>query len=587
MKVFGRIKSTLWNIQKSIKRFPITIGISTILAIFLIYLNESHLAWETKEKLDQITLVLGLGIPLSLFISLGIERFFEKNKLVSTILYCVGAGFLLLYYFIFLEDNNTAEISRYIGTMIFCILGFLYISRIGKNKDYEYYIMDIYYSFVLTFVYSFVLYFGLSAIFFTIDQLFDANVPVELYYYMFLIVFFIFAISLFLSKLPYVDTQYEEIEYGKPLTILLTYIVIPLITIYTIILYIYFGKILLTRIWPRGLVSHLVLWYSTISVGVIFLITPILDENKIANTFKTFFPKIIIPIILMMYISIYQRVNQYGITENRYYLIVLGLWVLGIMIYFAVKKPLKNIVIPISLSVIMLNSVYGPFSSFAISKYSQNKRFENILKRNHMISNGNIVLSPDITKDDKKEINNILSYFNTNHSIQDIKVLPKDFSFDKMENVFGFKYNAYMPYENNRYFYFGIYGNREPIDIKGFDYYINIEYWNEDKIETGGLTLQFNKTKNVLTISKDDRIILEQGIMEFVKDIYNKQASKEEDKEKSMVSYKDTTYNVSIRDSIDNIDLKFIFTNISGRIDDQDLLEIDNVEFILLISNKQ
>ena len=75
--------------------------------------------------------------------------------------------------------------------------------------------------------------------------------------------------------------------------------------------------------------------------------------------------------------------------------------------------------------------------------------------------------------------------------------------------------------------------------------------------------------------------------MEFVKDIYNKQASREEDKEKSMVSYKDTTYNVSIRDSIDNIDLKFIFTNISGRIDDQDLLEIDNVEFILLISNKQ
>ena len=43
MKILERVKSTLWSMEKSIKRFPITIGISTILAIFLIYLNESYL----------------------------------------------------------------------------------------------------------------------------------------------------------------------------------------------------------------------------------------------------------------------------------------------------------------------------------------------------------------------------------------------------------------------------------------------------------------------------------------------------------------------------------------------------------------
>ena len=587
MKKIGRIKSTLWDIQKSIERFPITIGISMILTILLIYLNESYLVGKTMENLEKISLVLGLGIPLSLFIELSIERFFEKNKLISSILYCVGAGFLVLYYFIFLDhNNNTVEMSRYIGTMIFCILGFLYISRIGRNKDYEYYIMDIYSDFALTFIYSFVLYFGISAIFFTIDQLFDVNIEGKLYYYMFLIVFFIFAISLFLSKLPYTDTKYEKIEYGKPLRILLTYIVIPLITIYTIILYVYFGKILISRIWPRGLVSHLVLWYSTISVGVIFLITPILGENKIANTFKTFFPKIIIPIILMMYMSIYQRVDQYGITENRYYLIVLGLWVLGIMIYFSVKKPLKNIVIPISLSIIILNSVYGPLSGFAISKYSQNKRLENILEKNNMISNGKIVSNPNISKEDKREISNIISYFNTNHKIENIKALPKEFNLDKMEDTFGFKYTPHIYYENNRYFYFGTYGNREPINIQGFDYYVIMEYWNEDKIEIGELSLQYNKAANTLTVYKGDRIILEQGITEFVEDIYNKQESKEENKERPMVSYEDTTYNISIRNDMDSLDLKFIFTNISGKINEADIIEIDNLEFILLISDK-
>ena len=584
MKILERVKSTLWSMEKSIKRFPITIGISTILAIFLIYLNESYLIGETMENLSKLSLVLGLGISLSLCIGLVIERFFEKNKLISLALYFIGAGFLLLYYFVFLDNNNTIGMSRYLGTILFCILGFLYILKIGRDRDYEYYVMDIYSSFALTFVYSFVLYFGLSAIFFTIDRLFDANIQGKLYYYMLLIVFFIFAISLFLSKLPYTDTKYEKVEYEKSLKILLTYIVIPLITIYTGILYVYFGKILVTRVWPRGLVSHLVLWYSTISVGVIFLITPILEENKIAKMFKVLFPKIILPIIVMMYMSIYQRVHQYGITENRYYLIVLGLWVLGIMVYFSVKKPLKNIIIPISLSVIMLNSVYGPFSSFSISKYSQNKRLENILEKNNMISNGEIVPNLDISKEDKGEISNIISYFNMRHGVEDIKILPRDFSLDEMENIFGFEYNPYTPYTDNGYAYFGIYANREPVDIKGYDYYVNIDYWNENKVEVGELTLQYDKAREVLTISRNDKIILEQGIIEFVEDIYNKQESKEIDK--SMVSYEDTTYNVSMRNDIDSIDLKFIFTNINGKIGNQNILEIDNLEFILLISDK-
>lgn len=589
MKFFDRIKSTLVSIRKSVRRFPVTVAISTILAILLIYTNESQLTGNSHETLVKINLTVGLGIPLSLCIGLLIERFFKKDKLKTVFLYVIGIGFLVLYYFLFFKTiYGIVTASRYFATMLFFILSFLYIPRIGRENNYEYHLMDIWSSFALTFVYSFVLYFGIAAIFFTIDQLFDVNIKGELYYYMFLIVSLIFAVSLFLSKLPSIEEEYDWVEYTKSLKILLIYIVIPLITVYTAILYVYFGKILVTREWPRGLVSHLVLWYSTLSVGVIFLITPILDENKVAKLFKVLFPKIILPVLFMMFMSIYQRISQYGVTENRYYVVALGLWVLGIMLYFSFKKSLRNIIIPISLSLVILNSVYGPLSSFAISKYSQNKRFENLLVKNNMLSNGEIVKDGEISSEDKREISNIISYFNQNHKLRDIKVLPKDFDLDKMETVMGFKYEPYYsrPYEENRYFYYGTQNAEDAVDIKGYDYYIHMNSWNENKREVDGLAVQYNRVKNTLVVSKDDKVVLEQEMIAFVKDIYEKQQTKLPNENKNMMDYKDMTYEIDFLGIEENMNLKFIFNEINGRVDENNNMIIENVDFILLISNK-
>ena len=166
-----------------------------------------------------------------------------------------------------------------------------------------------------------------------------------------------------------------------------------------------------------------------------------METDKISRYFKTLFPKLVLPILLMMFLSIGQRINQYGVTENRYYVLVFGIWIALIMIYFSIKKPLKNLIIPISLSLVVLNSVIGPLSSYSISKYSQNKRLEDILNSNSMISGNNIVRKADISDEDKTQISNIIYYFDNKHSLDDVKVLPNDFDTENMVAVFGFEYN--------------------------------------------------------------------------------------------------------------------------------------------------
>ncbi len=585
MKKVDRIKSTIMSIRRSIKRFPVTIVISSILSILLIYLNESNLKGDSKDTLIKINLILGLGILLSLIIGLALERW-KKNKRTNFVIYILGAILLGIFYFLFLNKLDEILAARYISTILSMFLIVLFIQRINKDEDYEYYLMDIFSEISLTIIYSIVLYIGISGILFTIDNLFDVNIRWELYLYMFIVVVFVFAVSLFLSKFPEEDRKYRDNYYTSALRVLLTYIVIPLISIYTAILYVYFGKILITREWPRGLVSHLVLWYSTVSVGVLFLISPILKTDKISNAFKKIFPKAILPILLMMFLSIGQRISQYGLTENRYYVVVLGIWVLLMMIYFSFMKKLKNIIIPISLSAILIFSVYGPLSSFSVSKYSQNKRFEKILMQNEMISSGKIISNGDISKDDKEEINNIISYFSRHHTLKDIKLFPEDIDIGDLENLMGFKYEPYnrYGYRDERYIFYGIERSNIPIEIKEYDYYVELSSWNEESLEIEGIGLNYNRYTNKLNLVLDDEKI-EIDMVEYIQKVYDRQSEKDIDmntKDRS-IPIEAMSFERLIESKDKDIMLKFIFTNINGRLDLDDRVILEGTDFILLI----
>ena len=584
MKLLNRFKSILLGIRQSLRRFPITIGISTILAISLIYFHENRLIISAlvREDLMRFNMVLGMALLLSLCLDLLKENFYKNDKFKTLISYLLGAGILVFYYLFLLKDFQFVSITRYVGIIIFLILVYFFVPVIGNNdKNYEYRVIEIFGNFFETVIYSLVLLLGIFAIFFTIDNLFDVDIDSKYYYYVFLILFFMFAVSFFLSKQPKDGEFFDEKQYSQSMRILLTYIVIPLITIYTIILYAYFAKILITWEWPKGLVSHLVIWYTALSIGVIFLITPLIETDKISRYFKGLFPKLVLPILLMMFLSIGQRIFQYGITENRYYILVLGIWITLIMIYFSVKKQLKNIIIPISLSILVLNSVIGPFSSYSISKYSQNRRLNAILNRNLMISGDTIIRNKNVSKDDKREINNIIHYFINNHSLDDVKVLSDNFKTADMEDVFGFEYepNIYGISENNIYFYYGTDLSAESIDIQGYEHFVQLYSWDEKDMVIENLKIDRSLGSRIVTLVRNEEKVMIIDIDNIALEIVDG-LDPSFDEGKSQRTPKEMSYEVEEN----TVRLKIIFTNISGNKDDSNI-QIDNIEYILLIDD--
>jgi len=283
------------------------------------------------------------------------------------------------------------ETTRYIGLIMVFLLGFLFIPYRDKDDNFEMYVIKILGRFFTTVVYSVVLYLGLVAILFTVNYLLEIRVEPEFYYYTWLIVVGVFAQCFFLGGIPSKGEIITVKQYPKGLKVLMLYIIMPLISIYTVILYIYFGKIIVTMKWPEGLVSHLVLWYGVISVGTLFLISSMINNSGWVKKYTNIFPKVILPLIIMMFISMGIRVNAYGITENRYFVLALGIWVFGVMLYYSLSKRRKNIILPISLAIITFISICGPLSSYSLSKYSQNIRFEKIITRNNMVENGKVI----------------------------------------------------------------------------------------------------------------------------------------------------------------------------------------------------
>lgn len=584
MKAVNVLKNITLGLFRSLKRFPVTILLSTSVVVTLIVMSEMRSSLSTKamENFARVAMVLALGIPLSLCIKVFFERKENENSFKLIASYAVGALAIILYYFFLLDNLSMVNTTRYIGISLALYLCFLYIPYLPKREHFEMYVIKLFTGFFIAVIYSIVLYLGLSAILFTVNKLLEIHIAGKVYYYTWLLVVFVFALTYFLSEVPSNKDIITPESYPKLFRVLILYIVMPLLAVYTAILYIYFGKIIITTRWPVGIVSHLVLWYSVIVAIVIFFINPIKEQNSWANKFSKWFPRIIIPLLFMMFASIGIRINAYGVTESRYFVVILGLWSLGVMLYFGIKKEHRNIALPVTLSIIAIISVIGPLSSFSISKMSQNNRLEKILMRNNMLKDGKIQKAPsNIPEKDKVEISRILQYFNSRHSLKDVNYLPDNFKIEDTNKVFGFNFDQGNGLNEVIYFNYTSDPNEKFISVSGYDYMLDSRgLHNNASISSQDVNVYYDRSNLELTINLKGKELYTWGLKSLTSNLVEKYGMTEKQK---VIPLEEMTF----VNEMGNVKIKLIFTNISGTKDiSTGTPKIEFAEFYLLIKLK-
>lgn len=582
MRYTEKLKNVVVSLYMSIRRFPVTLLFSTCAAIMLTIISEMSFSGDTDliSTLRRITMVLFLGVFLSLCIKFFHETYQNADIHKLVIYYIAGALAMAAYYLFFLKDMSMVSTSRYAAVCIALTAGFFAIPNLGRKQYFEIYTINIFKRFFITVIYTGVLYAGLSAIYFTVDKLLSVHVTGKVYYYTFLYVTCVFALSYFLAGVPKKGSTQEEGSYPKPLKILLLYIVMPLISAYTLILYIYFIKIIITGKWPVGMVSNLVLWYSIISAAVMFFITPIEKQGGWAKVFFTWLPRIILPLLVMMFVSIGIRINAYGVTEPRYYVILLGIWASGIMVYYWFFRGNRNIVLPVSIAIIALLSVFGPLSSYSVSMYSQNARFQKLLIKNKMLSDGKLLAATSgISRNDRADITSILYYFMSSHSLKEVKYLPDNFKIDDMQNTFGFAPESNIVQPGG---YFTLTADRSGnvIDISGYQYMLDMPALYGKTGASGDINAVYDQEGQTISIRYKGALIYTKKINVLVEELVQKYNGSQKG---SAVPIEEMTFT----DENATVAVKFIFLNISGSKDSNTgETRVNGMDFYVLLRIK-
>lgn len=563
MKIKENFKRLFPDMKKGIERFPVT----TIFCLLLFVINfvaieKSMGDIEFFNNLDKTIIdwvpYFIIAIPFSAFIELIREKYFEnKSKLifriVNFLLICI---FLIIFKQIF-PRFFISEMVNLIATGIIFYMLFYLIPIIYRKENKEKYLQTVVESQINTILFSIILFLGLCAIFGAIDLLL-INISNTFYTHSFNFSAVIFGVIFFISRLKGKDETLENYSVSKIDEILICYILIPLIFMYTTVLYLYFIKTLVLLKIPNGVVSHLVLWYTTFSVFVLIIATPIIKNNKLARFYKKYFPMISIPLIFLAFFSIFERISQYGITESRYLIVILCTWLLFNMIMFIIKNDVKLVLISYILAVLI--AIFSPFNMKKISENSQSKRLERLLQKNGFVQNGKLIKNDKATDSTKRDISSVIDYFLYDRIFGEkkLKLLGKNYkNYEELSNLKK-ELNVQEQWEysqkSNNGFVSYVSLKKEDItfrDIKNYDYYlekISIDVQNDysdSNINKNNFNIKIDKKNNILKVNKNDgNEILNVEMEKISYEVYNKFKNKIENRNENGVKLEenDLTY---------------------------------------------
>ena len=607
-KIRENVKKLLLHFKSGFERFPITIILTFLHFITGVYIAEIR-SFESDYFIEINLLLFGSVFITAMFEMVREKYFYKKNRwLVRGIYSLITLVISIIFYVEYLRTNDYYNIYYFTLIPISIIL-FLLIP-ILKKENKEKYLQSVFSSFIITGIFAAVLWGGIEIILITVNYLFfnfydKDSLFLRLSMYFFWFIAEVFGESLFLSLLKKTDDNLENYEFPFIFNLLIKFVIIPLIIIYTGVLYIYMAKVLISMHLPKGLISHLVLWYTAFSVIVMILITPFTQKDKFFENFKKYFPYFSIPLIFASLFAVFQRTYQYGITENRYYVLISIFWLLFCMILYIKKMNITGIFI--SLIVCLVIAVYSPFSAKNVSNFSQSQRLKRMLVKYGALKDGKISkITQKLTDREGSQIHTIIQYISDNSTIAKLNFKNEkgevystlgdlEKGLDVKESWKDYSYRSYdgENYEERKVVTYKVKNieNTEVIsDIAGYDNFISYKnVYNEDSINQENESEKYKiilKNKIITINSKDGTELAKINYEDAVKQIVSKL------KTLKLQDANDAVYEVSQKDleyigTIGKINYKISLRSINEETVDGKPKDLYYDEFDFMFSEKK
>ena len=370
---------SLQNISETLlrvlKRFPVTTGLLVALTAVLSYL----LATETEpgRKLLCLLAFMSAGIVISLATSLWGEEqrdqrrrwIVESVSLALCAVYCV-----LLFLTDIIPDRGLP--AFYIGNIAWIVAIVILVpfgSFLREKDDLKawHFILSLCVALLISGVVSGVMSGGLEGLLFGTTALFEFELNEKAATVIMLVCSVLLFGMLFLALIPRGERKHNaSAEMPSFLTKVVSWLLLPLLGCYIVVLYVYGINILIHWELPKGMLSWLVsVVMITYVLCYVLLYPQVLNKQSWQSKVLTFWlPIVILPLLVLMTVGVVRRFMDYGITAPRLYLLTLLIWFYAICIVMLVVPQKRFRWIALSFAALFVLSSGQPLNYYRICR---------------------------------------------------------------------------------------------------------------------------------------------------------------------------------------------------------------------------
>lgn len=475
-----KIKQFFWNRINGLKTFPV----AHLILLFLTGCSTYFIHIDRNETRQIKLIVAGiLGFLVSLIwplLTLHAEEETKTIRIINRITQLFALPTIAGYYRLLQglsENTHYAENLLYFWIFPLLILGILtLIARIFRQKEHKIWFSrtSLLHSVGFWLLAGLIVWGGLSGTLGSISALFDVDINRKWHAYfgtfsMFLLAgsFMINYYSSVTEYLPKGSHSEFELHSTRLMKIFGSYIFLPLALIYLTIFTVFGIKILVTGIRPKGNIIWLGAGYFAWGMLTYFL--TFAENSKFFDKIRQILFISFVLVALMMIKALQLRIQDYGITINRYFVGMFILFIIGFSV-LALCLPKMRLRLFISLLFgLSLISLYSPRNAPTIAFSSQKSHIESLLAK------ANIKLPlqkdsfKDLTGDGAGELTDtVIKFVNTQPYEKRNKVLfNNQYSGRDSSRSYGYEIRGYLWIEDS---------HREPEESKDIEFKVMIPY---------------------------------------------------------------------------------------------------------------
>ncbi|MDE6301226.1 MAG: DUF4153 domain-containing protein [Muribaculaceae bacterium] len=193
------------------------------------------------------------------------------------------------------------------------------------------------------------------------------------------------SILIFIGRIPDFNETVEMVRKYEPTKFIagvIKYILLPVVAIYTVILYVYGIKIIIAQELPDGGICAMV---SALTAGIyvlLFLLKAIASssqgEDRLTQLSLRIFPLVLIPLLVMMSVAIGVRIGQYGTTVARLYVLTFNIWayVTAIYLYFTASRNTNIVALSFAVVFLLTSIIPGANYTTLVHRHMRSEIFK-------------------------------------------------------------------------------------------------------------------------------------------------------------------------------------------------------------------